>query len=100
MFHCCELIAEGVATARTVKTFTKQNHTDCCCFSFSARFLITNIKPFGVGVIFPVLGLLGLYFSMAFLLKTGCIDSGVVPRALPDEIAYMQSQGDEGGPCL
>jgi palmitoyltransferase ZDHHC9/14/18 len=64
-------------------------------FAFDARFLVVNIKPFGVGVIFPVLGLLGLYFSMAFLLKTGCIDSGIVPRALPDEIAYMQSLGDE-----
>ena len=62
----------------------------------SARFLVVNIKPFGVGIIFPVLGVLGFYFSMSFLFKTGCIDSGIVPRALPDEIAYMQSQGDEG----
>ena len=57
---------------------------------------MVNIKPLGVGVIFPVLGVVGFYFSMSFLFKTGCIDSGIVPRALPDEIAYMQSQGDEG----
>ena len=62
----------------------------------SARFLVVNVEPLGVGVIFPVLGVLGLYFSMSFLFKTGCIDSGILPRALPDEIAYMQSQGDEG----
>ena len=62
----------------------------------SARFLVVNVEPLGVGVIFPVLGVLGFYFSMSFLFKTGCIDSGIIPRALPDEIAYMQSQGDEG----
>ncbi|CAI8045349.1 Palmitoyltransferase ZDHHC9 [Geodia barretti] len=64
-------------------------------FAFDARFLVVNVEPLGVGVIFPVLGVLGLYFSMSFLFKTGCIDSGILPRALPDEIAYMQSQGDE-----
>ena len=57
---------------------------------------MVNVEPLGVGVIFPVLGVLGFYFSMSFLFKTGCIDSGILPRALPDEIAYMQSQGDEG----
>lgn len=62
----------------------------------SARFLIVNVKPVGVGAVFPALGFLGLYFSLSFLLKTGCIDAGIVPRALPDEVAYMQSLGDEG----
>ena len=62
----------------------------------SARFLVLNVKPVGVGAIFPVLGVLGFYFSMSFLFKTGCIDAGIVPRALPDEVAYMQSKGDEG----
>ena len=66
---------------------------------YSARFLVLNVKPIGVGAIFPVLGVLGFYFSMSFLFKTGCIDAGIVPRALPDEVAYMQSKGDEGTQC-
>ena len=70
------------------------SHT--CAHTHSARFLILNVKPVGVGAIFPVLGFLGLYFSLSFLLKTGCIDPGIVPRALPDEVSYMQAQGDEG----
>lgn len=80
-------------------TYKTHTHTHFLTFVFihnSARFLILNIKPVGVGAIFPVLGLLGLYFSLAFLLKAGCTDAGIVPRALPDEVAYMQSVADEG----
>ena len=37
-----------------------------------------------------------MFYSLAFLFKTGCIDPGVVPRSNPDEIAYQSSLGDEG----
>ena len=37
-----------------------------------------------------------MFYSLAFLLKTGCIDPGVIPRSSPDEIAYQSSLGDEG----
>ena len=37
-----------------------------------------------------------MFYSLAFLLKTGCIDPGVVPRSSPDEVAYQSSLGDEG----
>ena len=85
-----------MCTRTKVDLYVTTIHTHTHTHTHSARFLIQNIKPVGVGVIFPVLGFLGLYFSLAFLFKTGCIDSGIVPRALSDEIAYMQSHGDEG----
>ena len=49
-----------------------------------------------MGVIFPILGALGMFYSLSFVLKTGCIDPGIVPRSLPDEIAYHQALGEEG----
>lgn len=65
-------------------------------YFLSARFLVSNIEPIGVGVIFPVIGALGMFYALAFLLKTGCIDPGIVPRGKGDEIAYQQSLGDVG----
>ena len=59
-------------------------------------FLVRNIHPIGLGAIFPLIGALGMFYSLAFLLKTGCIDPGVVPRSSPDEVAYQSSLGDEG----
>ena len=65
-------------------------------FLHSARFLVQNIKPVGVGVIFPVVGALGVFYSLSFLLKTGCTDPGILPRGQPDELEYMQALGDVG----
>ncbi len=62
----------------------------------SARFLVTEIHPIGVGVIFPVIAAVGVFYSLSFLLKTGCTDPGIVPRAPADEIEYMQALGDTG----
>ena len=36
---------------------------------------------------------LGLFYSLSFILKTGCTDPGIIPRARPDEIDYMISLG-------
>lgn len=62
----------------------------------SARFLVKEIHPVGVGVIFPIVAALGVFYSLSFLLKTGCTDPGILPRAPADEIEYMQSLGDVG----
>ena len=64
----------------------------------SARFLLLNIHPVGVGVIFYVIAFFGLFYSVSFILKTGCTDPGIIPRARPDEIDYMISLGDVGKP--
>ena len=58
--------------------------------------MIKNIEPVGVGVIFPIVAALGVFYSLSFLIKTGCTDPGIVPRAPADEIDYMQSLGDAG----
>lgn len=65
---------------------------------YSARFLLLNIHPVGIGVIFYVIAFLGLFYSVSFILKTGCTDPGIIPRARPDEVEYMISQGDVGEP--
>ncbi len=61
----------------------------------SSRFFITTLKPVGVGTIFPIIAALGLFYSMAFLLKTACIDPGIIPRAKPDELDYQLKQADD-----
>ncbi len=62
----------------------------------SSRFFITNLHPIGVGAIFPAIAALGLFYSMAFLLKTGCTDPGIIPRAKADELDYQLRQADDG----
>ena len=47
-------------------------------------------------MIFYVIAFLGLFYSVSFILKTGCTDPGIIPRARPDEIDYMISLGDVG----
>ena len=37
-----------------------------------------------------------MFYSLAFLFKTGCIDPGIVPRSRPDEVAYQAALGEEG----
>ena len=69
-------------------------HTD------SARFFITTLYPIGVGAIFPIIAALGLFYSMSFLLKTACIDPGILPRARQDELDYQLSLADESEFCL
>lgn len=66
-------------------------------FAFDARYLVTRLHPTGVGAIFPIVALLGLFYSLAYLFKTGCIDPGIVPRAAADEIAYQMALGQEDG---
>ena len=51
---------------------------------YSARYLATNVSP-----IFPVIGVVLLFYSVAFLLRTGCIDPGIVPRAPQSEADYF-----------
>ncbi|KAL5457342.1 hypothetical protein EMCRGX_G034591 [Ephydatia muelleri] len=63
--------------------------------AFDARFLVLNIHPVGVGVIFPVIGIAFTFYALAYVLKAGCTDPGIVPRAYPDEVAYNLSLGTE-----
>lgn len=47
-------------------------------------------------MIFYIIGFLGLFYSVSFILKTGCTDPGIIPRAKLDEVEYMMAQGDVG----
>ena len=74
------------------------SHTHCHTHvnKHSSRFFITTLKPIGVGAIFPIIAALGLFYSMAFLLKTACTDPGIIPRAKPDELDYQLKLADDG----
>ena len=69
------------------------SHTHTC--TYSSRFFIVTLHPIGVGAIFPIIAALGLFYSMSFLLKTACIDPGILPRARQDELDYQLSLADE-----
>ena len=69
-------------------------------YTNSARFFITALHPIGVGAIFPIIAALGLFYSMSFLLKTACIDPGILPRARQDELDYQLSLADESKLCV
>lgn len=58
---------------------------------YSARYLATNVSP-----IFPVIGIVLLFYSITFLLRAGCIDPGIVPRAPQSEADYFIKQSTPG----
>lgn len=68
---------------------------------FSCPFLAVRITP-----AIPVIGALLFVFVMSALLRTSFSDPGVIPRATPDEAAYIEKQIGESqfffiyGPCI
>lgn len=54
---------------------------------FSCPFLAVRITP-----AIPVIGALLFVFVMSALLRTSFSDPGVIPRATPDEAAYIEKQ--------
>ena len=50
----------------------------------SARYLATEVNP-----IFPIIGVILLFYCVTFLLRTGCTDPGIVPRATQTEANYF-----------
>lgn len=60
----------------------------CFCFlSFSCPYLATHITS-----AIPIVGAILYVFTMASLLRTTFTDPGVIPRALQDEVAYIDKQ--------
>uniref|UniRef100_A0A0A9YWZ0 Palmitoyltransferase n=2 Tax=Lygus hesperus TaxID=30085 RepID=A0A0A9YWZ0_LYGHE len=56
-------------------------------FVFDCPFLAMRISP-----LFPVVGAILFIFVMSSLLRTSFSDPGVIPRATPDEAAYIEKQ--------
>lgn len=54
---------------------------------FSCPFLAVHITP-----AIPVIGGLLFVFVMSALFRTSFSDPGVIPRATPDEAAYIEKQ--------
>lgn len=54
---------------------------------FSCPFLALHITP-----AIPVIGGLLFIFVMSALFRTSFSDPGVIPRATPDEAAYIEKQ--------
>lgn len=56
-------------------------------FSFDARYLAIRLNP--VILVPPILSLI---YLLIFLLKAACIDPGIIPKPMPDEIAYFEKK--------
>lgn len=93
-FYCCGRCVSANQIGIMVFCIIVMVIVSALYFAFDARFLLLNIHPIGIGVIFYVIAFLGLFYSVSFILKTGCTDPGIIPRARPDEIDYMISLGD------
>lgn len=61
--------------------------TSALFFTFDCPFLATRITP-----AIPVVGAIMFLFVMSTLLRTSFSDPGVIPRATPDEAAYIEKQ--------
>lgn len=60
----------------------------------SCRFLIQYVHPGTIPL--ALIGLLGAFYVLMFLLKAGCTDPGFIPRARQDEAQYNQGLGEPG----
>ena len=67
-----------------VKIFLVHRYSENVFVPCSARYLAKEVNP-----IFPIIGVLLLFYCVAFLLRTGCIDPGIVPRASQTEANYF-----------
>uniref|UniRef100_A0A8C5PN71 Palmitoyltransferase n=1 Tax=Leptobrachium leishanense TaxID=445787 RepID=A0A8C5PN71_9ANUR len=56
-------------------------------FAFECRYLAVHLSP-----AIPVFAAVLFLFSMATLLRTSFSDPGVIPRALPDEAAFIEME--------
>ncbi|NXH23009.1 ZDHC9 Palmitoyltransferase, partial [Bucco capensis] len=56
-------------------------------FAFECRYLAVQLSP-----AIPVFAAVLFLFSMATLLRTSFSDPGVIPRALPDEAAFIEME--------
>ncbi|XP_040260947.1 palmitoyltransferase ZDHHC9 [Bufo bufo] len=56
-------------------------------FAFECRYLAVQLSP-----AIPVFAVLLFLFSIATLLRTSFSDPGVIPRALPDEAAFIEME--------
>ena len=61
---------------------------------YSCRFLIQYVHPGTIPLV--LIGLLGAFYVLMFLLKAGCTDPGFIPRARQDEAHYNQGLGEPG----
>ncbi|XP_049684229.1 palmitoyltransferase ZDHHC9 isoform X2 [Accipiter gentilis] len=57
------------------------------CFSWRCRYLAVQLSP-----AIPVFAAVLFLFAMATLLRTSFSDPGVIPRALPDEAAFIEME--------
>ncbi|XP_043830230.1 palmitoyltransferase ZDHHC9 isoform X1 [Dromiciops gliroides] len=64
-------------------------------FAFECRYLAVQLSP-----AIPVFAAVLFLFSMATLLRTSFSDPGVIPRALPDEAAFIEMEIVGIGSCL
>ncbi|NXS36487.1 ZDHC9 Palmitoyltransferase, partial [Pomatostomus ruficeps] len=56
-------------------------------FAFECRYLAVQLSP-----VIPVFAAVLFLFAMATLLRTSFSDPGVIPRALPDEAAFIEME--------
>ncbi|KAJ1198909.1 hypothetical protein NDU88_002747 [Pleurodeles waltl] len=56
-------------------------------FAFECRYLAVHLSP-----AIPVFAVVLFFFAMATLLRTSFSDPGVIPRALPEEAAFIEME--------
>lgn len=63
--------------------------TSLLFFTFDCRYLAENVT-----VAIPIIGVVLFLFTMSALLRTALSDPGIIPRATPEEAAYVEKQID------
>ena len=88
----------NILVVKSITSLCLPIHTIILMFLHSARHLTVLLWPYGV--VFPIVGVIVLFYSTMFLLKAGCIDPGFIPRATAAEGAYYRSLADSDSECI
>ncbi|XP_011403659.1 PREDICTED: probable palmitoyltransferase ZDHHC14 isoform X1 [Amphimedon queenslandica] len=91
-FYCNGLLMSSTQVAVFLFVIVAVIVTACLFFAFDCRFLIQYVHPGTIPL--ALIGLLGAFYVLMFLLKAGCTDPGFIPRARQDEAHYNQGLGE------
>ncbi|KAF2903828.1 hypothetical protein ILUMI_02344 [Ignelater luminosus] len=86
-FYCNGRLMTAPHSGVFVLTVCLITGTSTLFFIFDCQYLAENVT-----VAIPIIGAILFLFTMSALLRTSLTDPGIIPRATPDEAAYVEKQ--------
>ncbi|KAF5288842.1 hypothetical protein FQA39_LY03721 [Lamprigera yunnana] len=86
-FYCNGRLMTAPHSGVFILTICLITGTSLLFFIFDCKYLAENVT-----VAIPIIGVILFLFTMSALLRTSLSDPGIIPRATPEEAAYVEKQ--------